>query len=53
MIKIFKVVCNNQLLCVSPTYRGAEQYIKKIKKKDKLFNEIHDYKIIQEELDLK
>lgn len=47
---MFKVICNNKLLCISPTFRGAEQYIKKIKKKDKLFNVKNEYKIIEEEL---
>lgn len=47
---MFEVKCNGRLLCISPTFRGAEQYIKKIKKKDILFNIKNEYKIIEEEL---
>lgn len=47
---MFKVVCNNCVLCISPTFRGAEKYIKLAKQKDELFNKKCDYKIIEEEL---
>lgn len=49
---MFKVVCNRQTLCVSPTYRGAEKYIKQMKKKDNLFNKKCNYEIIEEVLEI-
>lgn len=55
---MFEVRCNNKLLCVSPTYRGAERYIKLCKKQEKRLSEqsnknlVSDYKIIELELSL-
>lgn len=42
---MFSVLCNGKLVCISPTYRGAEKYIKKKKDKD-----IYKYIIVKEEL---
>lgn len=53
---MFEVRCNGRLLSISPTYRGAEQYIKLCKKQEKRLSErankelVSDYKIIEMEL---
>ena len=44
---MFSVLCNGRLLCISPTYRGAEKYVKKLKKQ-----KIYNYKIIEEVLEI-
>lgn len=53
---MFEVRCNGKLLCLSPTYRGAERYIKLCKKQEKRLSErankelVSEYKIIEKEL---
>lgn len=47
---MFSVLCNGRLLCLSPTYRGAERYIKLCRKRDKEFK--YNYEIIQEVLEV-
>lgn len=44
---MFEVKCNGRLLCISPTYRGAEKYVKNLKKQG-----IYNYEIIEEELEI-
>ncbi len=44
---MFEVKCNGRLLCISPTYRGAEKYVKKLKKQG-----IYNYEIIEEVLEI-
>lgn len=56
MFILFEVRCNNKLLCISPTFRGAEKFIKLCKKQEKRLSErankelASDYKIIEMEL---
>ena len=53
---MFEVRCNGRLLSISPTYRGAEKFIKLCKKQEKRLSEqanknlVSDYKIIEVEL---
>lgn len=44
---MYNVYCNKLLVCISPTYRGAEKYIKKKKDKD-----IYKYVIVKEVLEI-
>lgn len=53
---MFEVRCNGRLLSISPTYRGAEKFIKLCKKQEQRLSErankklVSDYKIIEMEL---